>query len=146
MWFRVSCSSGTYIRSLVSDLGDQLGCGAFLAGLTRRRLGAWQEEDAHSVQTVTREHWRGLEDVLRHEPRLDVDASEAKLLSQGLRVPIEADVPGNPPWVVWSEGQVCGLAELKAEEAQAKRWLSREFLSRQNAIGESSGESARESS
>lgn len=33
--FRVTCSSGTYIRSLAHDLGEALGCGAYLIALTR---------------------------------------------------------------------------------------------------------------
>ncbi len=36
---RVTCSSGTYIRSLADDLGNRVGCGAYLAGLTRTRIG-----------------------------------------------------------------------------------------------------------
>jgi tRNA pseudouridine55 synthase len=36
---RVVCSTGTYIRSLVNDIGQALGCGAHLSGLTRTRIG-----------------------------------------------------------------------------------------------------------
>jgi tRNA pseudouridine55 synthase len=38
---RVSCSAGTYIRSLANDLGRRLGVGAFLSGLRRTRTGAF---------------------------------------------------------------------------------------------------------
>lgn len=37
--FRLTCSSGTYARSLAHDLGQKLGCGAHLAGLRRTRIG-----------------------------------------------------------------------------------------------------------
>ena len=37
--FEVVCSKGTYIRSLASDLGDKLGCGAYLAELERTAIG-----------------------------------------------------------------------------------------------------------
>lgn len=36
---RVVCSTGTYIRSLAHDLGQTLGCGAYLSGLVRTRIG-----------------------------------------------------------------------------------------------------------
>lgn len=36
---RVVCSTGTYIRSLAHDLGQALGCGAYLSGLVRTRIG-----------------------------------------------------------------------------------------------------------
>ncbi|PTD98147.1 tRNA pseudouridine(55) synthase TruB [Pseudothauera lacus] len=38
---RVSCSKGTYIRSLAVDIGRALGCGAHLAALRRTRIGAF---------------------------------------------------------------------------------------------------------
>lgn len=37
--FDVTCSKGTYIRSICSDLGDQLGCGCVMTGLERTRVG-----------------------------------------------------------------------------------------------------------
>jgi tRNA pseudouridine55 synthase len=39
--FRVLCSKGTYIRSLVSDLGDKLGVGAYLKELRRTKIGSF---------------------------------------------------------------------------------------------------------
>lgn len=44
--FRVHCSKGTYIRSLVSDFGKVLGVGAYLEELTRTRIGEYRLEDA----------------------------------------------------------------------------------------------------
>lgn len=46
---RIRCSKGTYIRSLAHDLGQALGVGAYLRGLTRTRIGDYQLEDAWSV-------------------------------------------------------------------------------------------------
>lgn len=42
----VSCSSGTYVRSLVRDIGDDLGCGAVLTELVRTRIGPYKAEEA----------------------------------------------------------------------------------------------------
>lgn len=44
--FRVICSKGTYIRSLVRDLGEALGVGAYLSGLRRIRIGNFTVNDA----------------------------------------------------------------------------------------------------
>jgi len=44
--FRVVCSTGTYIRSLASDVGRALGCGAYLSSLCRTRIGLYLLEDA----------------------------------------------------------------------------------------------------
>jgi len=45
----VECSKGTYIRALAHDLGQELGCGAHLAALTRLRVGPFTLEEACSL-------------------------------------------------------------------------------------------------
>ena len=42
----VHCSSGTYVRSLANDLGEKLGCGAYLVGLRRTKSGRFSLRDA----------------------------------------------------------------------------------------------------
>jgi tRNA pseudouridine55 synthase len=48
--FKVVCTTGTYIRSLAHDFGQQLGCGAYLSSLCRTRIGKFTLEDALSVE------------------------------------------------------------------------------------------------
>jgi tRNA pseudouridine55 synthase len=50
--FRVTCSSGTYLRSLAHDIGETLGCGGHLASLRRVRIGPWRVEDAVSAEVL----------------------------------------------------------------------------------------------
>jgi tRNA pseudouridine55 synthase len=52
--FDVECSKGTYIRSLARDLGEEVGCGAHLAALTRTRSGAFRLGDAVSLSELVR--------------------------------------------------------------------------------------------
>lgn len=47
--FRIVCSKGTYIRSLISDFGKELNNGAYLSKLTRTRNGVFRIEDALEV-------------------------------------------------------------------------------------------------
>jgi len=47
--FTVVCSKGTYIRTLVHDIGERLGCGAAMTALRRTRIGPYRIEDAQSV-------------------------------------------------------------------------------------------------
>ncbi len=47
--FEVTCSKGTYIRALANDLGDKLGCGAFLSSLRRTAIGNYKVEHAFRV-------------------------------------------------------------------------------------------------
>jgi tRNA pseudouridine55 synthase len=50
--FRVVCSTGTYIRSLANDVGQFLGCGAYLSSLCRTRIGAYRLENAIDPETA----------------------------------------------------------------------------------------------
>ncbi len=43
---RVHCSRGTYIRSIAQDIGQELGCGAYLSYLLRERVGKWDFSQA----------------------------------------------------------------------------------------------------
>lgn len=49
---RVKCSKGTYIRTLCSDIGDKLGCGAAMVSLTRTRVGNYPVEDAMTLAEI----------------------------------------------------------------------------------------------
>jgi tRNA pseudouridine55 synthase len=50
----VECGAGTYIRSLARDLGERLGCGAYLGALIRTASGPFRIEAAHSLDEVRR--------------------------------------------------------------------------------------------
>jgi len=50
--FEVSCSSGTYLRSLAHDVGQALGCGGHLARLRRTRIGPWEVSRAVPAEVL----------------------------------------------------------------------------------------------
>ena len=49
---RVSCSKGTYIRSLCRDMGEKIGCGACMESLVRTRVGSFLLKDAVSLKQL----------------------------------------------------------------------------------------------
>lgn len=51
VYFKVVCSTGTYIRSLAHDYGNALGCGAYLSSLCRTRIGEFTLENAMSIES-----------------------------------------------------------------------------------------------
>ena len=53
--FRVLCSTGTYIRSLVHDFGQALGVGAYMSGLRRTKIGTFHVEDAMQWEDLEKE-------------------------------------------------------------------------------------------
>ncbi|MEO6188162.1 MAG: tRNA pseudouridine(55) synthase TruB [Ginsengibacter sp.] len=50
VFFKVVCSTGTYIRSLANDFGQALGCGGYLGSLCRTRIGEFTLDDAITVE------------------------------------------------------------------------------------------------
>ncbi|MDI6775646.1 MAG: tRNA pseudouridine(55) synthase TruB [Syntrophales bacterium] len=89
--FKVSCSSGTYIRSLCSDAGKMLGCGACLASLRRTRSGCFHEGLAVSTEDIDNEKKREvlvanivpLVDTLPEIPAINVDQALAEKFRGG---------------------------------------------------------------
>jgi len=55
--FRVHCSKGTYIRSLVHDFGKILNNGAYLTALRRTKIGNYNIGDAATPEDIKREIW-----------------------------------------------------------------------------------------
>lgn len=55
---RVRCSSGTYIRSLAHDIGQALGCGAYLEELKRTAVGEFKLEECINLEELNKENWK----------------------------------------------------------------------------------------
>jgi tRNA pseudouridine55 synthase len=86
----VTCSQGTYIRTLAADLGRTLGCGGHLAALRRLAVGFFKVEQApalEAVEEMAREELTSrvipLRDCLPGFQALEVGPEEAKFLRQG---------------------------------------------------------------
>lgn len=47
--FRIACSSGTYVRGLINELGEVLGCGAIALDIKRTKVGTHLLKDSHEV-------------------------------------------------------------------------------------------------
>ena len=50
--FDVTCSKGTYIRTICDDIGSDLGCGAVMTALTRTASGYFRIEDSYTVEEI----------------------------------------------------------------------------------------------
>jgi tRNA pseudouridine55 synthase len=82
----VKCSSGTYIRTLASDLGEALGCGAHLTELRRLSVGSFKESEAVSLEALEKME-RGEAEALvlpmQDVPQRTVEGSELDDVSHG---------------------------------------------------------------
>ena len=123
----VACSAGTYIRALARDLGERLGCGAYLGALVRTASGGFRLDDAISFDTlrahaadgpagiarVLRPIDAGLEDL----PHAPVTDDEVRRLREGLiTAPKKALVVRDAPLVlaIGPDGRVAAVCKSVA--------------------------------
>jgi len=55
---KIACSTGTYIRSIVHDIGQSLGAGAYITILRRTHIDRFSVEDAWGIDQITPENWQ----------------------------------------------------------------------------------------
>ncbi len=87
----VECSSGTYIRSLIADLGEALGCGAVMTDLRRTKANGFGIENAVTLEQLSAAAENGTLDeilipvdmALEEYPVIKVSAAQAKRFSNG---------------------------------------------------------------
>lgn len=79
--FRVRCSSGTYVRVLVADVGEALGCGAHLSRLVRTAVGRFSLSEAAPLDALGDP--LPVEAAVGHLPSLSLDEQEAAAAANG---------------------------------------------------------------
>ncbi|WP_069874031.1 tRNA pseudouridine(55) synthase TruB [Streptomyces malaysiensis] len=91
----VVCSSGTYIRALARDLGAGLGVGGHLTALRRTRVGPYGLDAARTLERLEEslEIMPIAEAAAAAFPRWDVDAHQARLLGNGVRIDMPTGAP-----------------------------------------------------
>jgi len=131
--FRLRCSKGTYVRTLVEDLGEQLGCGAHISALRRLGVGPFdnpQMFDLKSLETLAGDGLAALdacllplESGLVQWPDVHLSGDSAFYLRQGQPVL----VPNAPTdgWVRLYEGETrfLGMGEILDDGRVAPRRL-----------------------
>ena len=87
---RISCSKGTYIRTLCHDIGEKLGCGAAMSALERTKSGSFTIENSYTIEDLeklTIEERAKLvmptEELFMDCPAIDVNDFYAKLIRGG---------------------------------------------------------------
>ncbi len=61
---KVRCSSGTYIRSLIKEIGDETGCGAYTKSLRRTKVGEFSVDEALSLEQILKMSKKEIEEKL----------------------------------------------------------------------------------
>ncbi|RNF98624.1 tRNA pseudouridine(55) synthase TruB [Streptomyces botrytidirepellens] len=119
----VVCSSGTYIRALARDLGAGLGTGGHLTALRRTRVGPYGLEAARTLERLEEslQIMPIAEAAAAAFPRWDVDAHQARLLGNGVRIdmPPREGAAAGPVAVFGPEGRFLALVEESKGRAKS---------------------------
>jgi len=134
--FEVSCSSGTYVRTLAHDLGNALGCGGHLERLVRTAVGTYRLESCLPWDRVrdlaaagrTGDFLVPMEDLLPEFPRLQLTSEQAGRARHGLAIPLPPDAPaispGHPPVRLFDDrGTFVALARLDETASRLRPFL-----------------------
>ena len=129
--FTVDCSKGTYVRSLVEDLGAALGTLAHVAALRRLSVDPFEAEPMHSLESLDALAGTGLsalDEVLlpvdrgiRDWPRVDLSAAVCARLAQGQKVAAQPGWPEARVRVYGPDSDFVGIGEVAAGELAPRR-------------------------
>lgn len=119
----VHCSKGTYIRTLVEDMGEALGCGAFVLSLHRRAVTPYQEAGMYTLNTLEAIHEQQgvagllacllpMETAIQTLPTVTVSAAAVFYLKMGQSVTISPDYVLGDVQLMTQEGQFLGIGEV----------------------------------
>lgn len=94
----VTCSKGTYIRTLCHDIGETLGCGGCMSALRRIRAGAFSIENAFTLDSIRDAADQGeaerlllpVDSLFREYPALNIDARNEARIRCGSSFPVSA--------------------------------------------------------
>ena len=131
--FRVTCSSGTYIRSLAHSLGNRLGGGAMLEELTREYSHPFGLAEAHSLDALLHEpealasRVRSIADALPQWPILRATREEATRVHNGIPIAYDPETTASMPFIP-------GMQALLLDEAGAPLALVRSSLKEGQAV------------
>lgn len=111
----VSCSKGTYIRTLCNDIGERLGCLACMSALRRTNAGPFDVRDAHTLSEIAEDPERYIipvDSLFSEHPAIELSAAQTAKLKCGNILNVSAK---NGTYRVYGEnGDFLALANISA--------------------------------
>ena len=121
----IRCSAGTYVRTLINDIGEELGCGAHMKSLVRTEAGGFTLDQAVPLEGVSDDDMRPLIDTVKGLFNFEVEPDAAKLVKNGRPLNLFGTrLPGieeGDHVAVSNEGRLLGVYMLKGERLMPDR-------------------------
>ena len=119
----VLCSGGTFVRTLIHDVGEMLGCGAHMTKLRRHETGGFTLDDATPLAHIGEAHLRPLVDVVRVLPSVAVGADDAVSVGHGRKLPVSLapDTTEGDTLAVCHDDHLIGVYKRAGDDLVADR-------------------------
>jgi tRNA pseudouridine55 synthase len=106
----VRCSAGTYVRTLVADIGERLGCGAHLKTLRRTESGGFEEGDAFALDVLDPENLLPIAAAVQVLERLELDDEQVAFVRHGRPLLLGIPKAGeNEPVALFHDGSLLAV-------------------------------------
>jgi tRNA pseudouridine55 synthase len=105
--FEVICSKGTYVRTLCNDIGDELGCGAHLSNLVRKKVGNFSIEDSLNLEELKKEKALGERYLISIDSALE-ELNKITIKSEAVKTVLNGGVISSEQIVEIPEGLKTG--------------------------------------
>ncbi|MEA2507320.1 MAG: tRNA pseudouridine55 synthase [Actinomycetota bacterium] len=116
----VTCSAGTYVRTLIHDLGAELGCGAHLKSLRRVEAGGFGEADTVALDTLEPSMLLPLEAIVRGIERMDVGDEETRSVLDGHPIPAPPAVAEGATRALFSDNRLLAVYRRRGDQLKAE--------------------------
>lgn len=121
-WIKVTCSKGTYIRTLCVDIGKKLGYPAHMHALTRVATGAFLKDNCVSIDEIEKrdEEERKqllfpIEKGLEHLDHVIVDETVKNKIAHGQKLSLPKIMPKTDPFVMMYEDKLLAIYQIHPE-------------------------------
>ncbi len=119
--FNVSCSKGTYIRTLADDIGEKLSTLAAVAELRRTRCGVFTLKNAHPPEEIEKgaqECMLPIDTLFEKYSRLDLDGRMSVLIKNGVPAYVSGQKDGEVLRLYDNEGEFIALAKVSSTDGR----------------------------
>ena len=115
---RIICSGGTYIRSLANDLGQTIGCGAYLSGLVRTDVGRFSIDQTTHLKDLTPECLIPLHQALPPMPLIPLDELQTANIREGRQITLTETPTATMVALLEPSGTVFSVARVDGNVLQ----------------------------
>lgn len=110
--FEVSCSKGTYIRTLCEDIAESLGTAGFMLSLNRVKVDRFDLRDSFTIEDIENGNYKliSMEELFKDFPKIELNKRKLELFLNGVNLSFELE---DGVYNIYSQEKYIGLGTVK---------------------------------